>query len=119
MNVTVRGQLAPETRVEQVVEVVKSGVAWTLRMLRGAVPVLLSMTVCGVEAVPGVVLAKVSEPCEITTAACSAVFEGAETMIGVELPVRLIRPGLDAASLSMMSEPESVVDTGGLEPAAT
>jgi hypothetical protein len=117
VKVIVRGHVAPGTTVEQGVETVKSGVVWMLRMLSGAVPVLVSVTVCGAEVVPGVVLAKVSESCERAIAAWRAVFEGDEMVIGVELPLRSIRSGLDAASLSMMSEPESDVDTGELETA--
>ena len=37
----------------------------------------------------------------------------------MELPVRSIRSGLDAASLSITSSPLSVVETGRLEPVVT
>ena len=83
------------------------------------VPVLSRVRVCGVEALPTIVLAKVRELCEGAKAASGAVFDGDARMTGVELPVRSIRSGLDAASLSMMRVPESVVDGGGLEPGAT
>jgi hypothetical protein len=119
VKVTVSVQLAPGTMLAQLLETVKSGVVCTPRMLSVAVPVLSSVTVCGALTLPTMVLAKVRELCDGVIVASGAAFEGDETVTGVELPVRSIRSGLDAASLSITSSPLSVVETGGLEPDAT
>jgi hypothetical protein len=65
------------------------------------------------------VLAKVSELCDAMKAASGTVLDGDVSVTGEELPLKSIRSGLDAASLSMTSVPVSVVDGGGLEPGAT
>jgi hypothetical protein len=57
-----RSQLAPGTTVAQLrVVTVKSGVVWMERMRSGTVPVLESVTVWGVEALPTAVASKVRE----------------------------------------------------------
>ena len=84
-------------------------------MVRVELPVLARVTVCGAETLPAMVLAKVREFCDAAKAAMGAVFEGDMTMAGVELPVRSMKSGLEAASLSMMRVPVSVVDGGAPE----
>ena len=50
-----------------------------LLMMRVAVPVLSSVTVCGALTLPTMVLAKVRELCDGVIAASGAAFEGDET----------------------------------------
>ena len=88
-------------------------------MVSVALPVLLSVTLCVAETSPTVVLEKVSELCEGTNAASGAAFDGEVTATGVELPLKSIRSGLDAESLSIISVPVSVVDGGDSVPIAT
>ena len=47
VKLTVRGQLAPGTRVAQALVTVKSGVVWRARMWMVVVPVLARVMVCG------------------------------------------------------------------------
>ena len=88
-------------------------------MVSVAVPVFFRVMLCGGDTPPTAVLAKVSDPCDVANAASGAVFEGDDTMTGIELPLKSIRSGLDAASLSIVNVPVSDSDGGGEEPAAT
>ena len=119
VKVTVRVQLAPGTRVVQLVETVKSGVVCRPRTWKDAVPVLLRVTVWGAEMLPAMVEAKVRELWEGTKATSGAVFEGEASAMGVEVPVRSTRSGLEAASLSMMRKPVSVSMGGEDVPVTT
>lgn len=119
VKATVMGQVAPGTMVEQLPATVKSGEVWMLKMLSVAVPVLASVTVCAAELAPAEVLAKLSELADGARATSGATFDGEATATGVELPVRLTRSGLDAASLSMISVPVSVLGAEAPDPAAT
>jgi hypothetical protein len=119
VKVTVRVQLAAGRMVEQLEETAKSGVVCRPRMLSVVVPVLLRVTVCGVETLPTVVVAKVSELCEVVKADSGAELEGDASVMGVEVPARSMRLGLEMASLSMMRVLASAVVGGGLEPTAT
>ena len=88
-------------------------------MLSVAVPVLSSVTVCGALTLPAMVLAKVSELCDAVSTANGGALLGVETLIGVELPVKSIMFGLEAASLSITNSPVSLVAGGEMEPLAT
>ena len=64
VKVRVRSQVAPGTMAVQAAVAVKSGSVWRERMWRVVVPVLESVTVWGMEALPTEVAAKVREFCE-------------------------------------------------------
>ncbi len=72
-------QLVPGRSVAQVLEAVKSVEVAIDRIWIVVVPVFDSVTVCGVEALPAMVVAKVSELCDRVKAASGAAFEGAAT----------------------------------------
>jgi hypothetical protein len=119
VNATVTPQLAPATNIEQLLVGVKSGDVWSPRIVSVVLPVLLSVMLCAADTPPTAVLAKVSEPSDVVSAASGAAFDGDDTVTGVELPLKSIRSGLDAASLSISRVPVSAVDGGGELPVAT
>ena len=64
VNVTVMGQLVPGRMVPQARVTVKSGVVARREMWMAVVPVFVRETVCGAEAFPPEVTAKLREFCE-------------------------------------------------------
>lgn len=119
VKVTVTVQAAPGARVEHAFASVKSDVDWIAERVRLALPVLERVMVCGDEVAPTDGAEKVSEFCEVARIDSTAAFDGEAATIGVEAPVRLIKSGLEAASLSMMRETVSVEVGGGLMAATT
>jgi hypothetical protein len=119
VKAVVRVQVALGTRVVQLLVTVKSGVVWVPMMWMVAVPVLVRVTVWVAEALPTCVAGKVREPCEAVKETSGAVLAGEATRTGAALPVRSMRSGLLAASLSMTRVPASAVGSGDVVPEAS
>ena len=95
---------------------VKSVDARMERMWRVEVPVLVRVTFCAEEALPMVVLGKVSELWDSWKVARTDELAGEVESIGTAVPVRLRVLGLDAASLSRMRAPASARAEVSVEP---
>ena len=80
---------------------------------------MLRLTVCGDEMFPTEVEAKLSEPCDRVKVDKIAALLGLATAVGPACPEKAMLSGLEAASLSMMREPASVVAAGEPVPLAT
>lgn len=118
VKVMVMGQLAPATMTGQEPVMVKSGEAVRDVMWMVDVPVFASVMVWGADALPPEVAANVSELCEAVKETSGAALPGEATKAGVVVPVRSTMSGLEVASLSMTSDPESVLKGAGDEPVA-
>ena len=99
--------MAPGATVAQVVVAVKSVDARMERMWRVEVPVLVRVTFCAEEALPMVVLGKVSELWDSWKVARTDELVGELERIGTAVPVRSRVLGLEEASLSRMRVPTS------------
>ena len=111
-------QLAPAIRVPQLVVAGKSAVLLMPEIAIVALPMLVTVTVCGEDALPTAVSAKLIELGVVASVSAGEVFDGDPTSTGVDVPVRLMRSGAETASLSIVNTPVSVLVGGGLEPAA-
>src|SRR5579871_2328637 len=109
VKLAVMGQLAPGRSVAQVLVTVKSGVDWRAVMWMVVVPVLASVRVCGADALPTPVGAKVRELWEAAKEMRGAVLGGEETRRGAASPVRSRTSGLERASLSTIRAPASLL----------
>jgi hypothetical protein len=111
-------QLAPAISVPHVVVTGKSAVLCTPETEIVAVPVFVTVMVCGEAALPTAVFAKLMELGKALNASVGAASDGEPTSTGVDVPVRFTRSAPETASLSMVSVPMSVLVGGGLDPVA-
>ena len=81
-----------------------------------AVPVLVTVMVCGAAALPTAVSGKLTDDGAVDNVITGPPFDGDPTRTGVDVPVRFTRSGPDTASLSMVRVPVSVLVGGGLDP---
>ena len=119
LALTMMEQVAAGTMVAQALWRVKSAEVKREATWMVTLPVLVRVTVCVGETSPTTVEGKLRELCESVKVASGPALLGLVTARGAAWPVKLTMLGLEAASLSMMSEPASEVVAGEDVPLTT